>query len=158
MSYLKTIILRRNVSQKGATNGFLYLGYRRLCATLERTMFQLPEGNYQLRAKRLNKLLVELCICHADTPLKAPRPENPLGCISAGNGPYDITDGSIYIGEPRTYLLCLHGTNFLDKIDKWMGYKTHVAMLKIISKGCIDKVEYHETAESPIIDYVMNEA
>ena len=83
----KTITLRRSLSQKGATNGILYMGYRRLCATLERTMRQLPEGNYQLRARRSKNELKELVICPADLPLMAHRPKKPLGTICAGNCP-----------------------------------------------------------------------
>lgn len=130
----KTITLRRSMSQKGATNGILYLGYRRLCATLERTMRQLPEGNYQLRARRTENELKELLICPANLPPKAPRPKKPLGALTAGNGPYRIRDGSIFIGEPRTYLLCIRGARVLERINRWMGPKNQVAMLKIIGK------------------------
>ena len=128
----KTITLRRSLSQKGATNGILYIGYRRLCATLERTMRQLPEGNYQLRARRSGNELKELVICPANLPLKAPRPKKPMGTICAGNGPYRIRDGSIYIGEPCTWLLCIRGARFLERINRWMGPDNQVAMLKII--------------------------
>lgn len=130
----KTITLRRSMSQKGATNGILYLGYRRLCATLERTMRQLPEGDYQLRARRTENELKELLICRPDLPPKAPRPKKPLGALTAGNGPYRIRDGSIFIGEPRTYLLCIRGARVLERINRWMGPKNQVAMLKIIGK------------------------
>ena len=101
----KTITLRRSLSQKGATNGILYMGYRRLCATLERTMRQLPEGNYQLRARRSKNKLKELLICPADLPLMAHRPKKPLGTICAGNevNPQSWTQPLLFICKEQHF-------------------------------------------------------
>lgn len=79
-------IIRHNYSKYGV-EGTLVINKHKVCATLEHPQNLLPPGRYPIELKRNKQLELTL-------------PTMPNGAsIRPGNGPFNLKDGSIIVGE-----------------------------------------------------------
>ena len=89
-------IIRNNYSKYGV-EGTLFINKRQICATLEHPHNHLPTGKYGIEIEHNGKYERNL-------------PTLPNGAtIRPGNGPFNLKDGSIIVGE-RYMLGVLHET------------------------------------------------
>ena len=89
-------IIRHNYSKYGV-EGILVINKRKVCDTLEHPQNLLPPGRYPVELERNEQLELTL-------------PTLPNGAsIRPGNGPFNLKDGSIIVGD-RYMLGVLHKT------------------------------------------------
>ena len=96
-------IIRHNYSKYGI-EGTLVINKRNICTTLEHPQFHLPPGTYPIELEyneRYERLL----------------PTMPQGAnIRPGNGPFNLKDGSIIVGERYMLGVLCKSAQVFDKL------------------------------------------